>query len=472
MIRTAAFGCGLLALTLFGLSLHTPGAGTVGSPEAKVVLVAVLAISASVYLVSVALCVWRPAGGRAVWLVLAFAVALRVPLIVAPPFLSSDVYRYVWDGRVQAAGVNPYRYLPNDPALSSLRDDAVWPHINRADYAPTIYPPMAQAVFAAIGHIWPTVTGEKIVMFGFEALAAGCLLALLHSAGLPGERVLIYAWNPLPVWAFGGNGHVDAVVCGLVALALLMRVRRWDAMAGVALAAATLTKFLPVIIAPVMWRQASSLFAGASPASSPPSRPDLARPSPHRRRNAGGTVARPGWWRMPAAAVTTAIALYACYLSVGWKVLGFLSGYGSEEGLENGSGIWLLAGLERLLPLPHFATAIYMAVLALILVALGIRYAFIRPPEGPVAVCAAAGVLMTVLMFGISPHYPWYFAWLAVPCVLAPNPAVLWLATAPVLLYMDTYGDRFVWPSLVFAPALLLALVRLPKRINECPRQP
>ena len=508
MIRTAILGAVLLALTVFGLSLHTPGAGTVGSAEAKVLLVEVLGVSAAVYLVAVACAIWRPAAGRAVWLVLAIAVAMRVPLIVAPPFLSSDVYRYVWDGRVQAAGVNPYRYLPSDKALETLRDEAVWPHINRADYAPTIYPPMAQAVFAAIGLVWPAVTGEKVAMFGFECLAVGCLMALLRSAGLPAERVLIYAWNPLPVWAFAGNGHIDAAVCGLVALALLLRVRHRDGWAGVALGAATLTKFLPVIIAPVLWRQAAGLWRkwaeprglarvaagevarGTTPmaamvpaAPSPPSWPDLFRPSTLRlwcedgraMPGHGGRDGAAGWWKLPATALGTVIVLYSFYLSAGWKVFGFLSGYGQEEGLSNGSGIWLLAGLEQIATLPHFAGPLYLAILAAVLIALGIRYAFICPPGGAVEVCAAASVLMAVLTWGISPHYPWYFAWLAVPCVLAPGPAVLWLATAPVLIYLDTYGDRFAWPSLVFAPAVLLALAPLAlrnKRKTACPQQP
>ena len=87
----------------------------------------------------------------ALWLVLLVAAALRLPLIVSPAFLSTDVNRYVWDGRVQAAGVNPYRYMPGDPALARLRDDQVYPRINRAEYAPTIYPPAAQVIFAVIG---------------------------------------------------------------------------------------------------------------------------------------------------------------------------------------------------------------------------------------------------------------------------------------------------------------------------------
>ena len=225
----------------------------------------------------------------------------------------------------------------------------------------------------------------------------------------------------LPVWAFTGNGHIDAAVGGFVALALLLRVRRWDGWAGLALGMAVLTKFLPVVIAPVLWRMWRGLAAGSG-------------------RGGDGAGA------------------YGLYSGVGWRVFGFLSGYGTEEGLDSGSGVWLLAGLSRLVPLPALAARWYFTALAVLLAGLGAWYAFVRRPDDAVAICGAAGVMMAVVTFGISPHYPWYFAWLAVPCVLAPYPAVLWLATAPVLIYLDTYGDRFVWPSVIFAPAVLLAL--------------
>jgi alpha-1,6-mannosyltransferase len=421
MIRSGILGGILLALTLLGLALHTPGAGTVGTPQAKVELVIILCVSAAVYLLAVASTLHRPASGRTVWIVLLVAAAMRLPLLFSTPFLSSDVYRYIWDGRVQAAGINPYRYIPDNPALTALRDAAVFPHINRADYAHTIYPPAAQVIFAAVGRIWSSVTGFKLAMFGFEALAVFCLLRLLAEAKLPGERVLIYAWNPLPVWAFAGNGHVDAAVVGFVALALLLRVRRRDGWAGLALGLAVLTKFLPAVIAPVLWR-----------------------------RGAG--------WRLALVAMVAAIVLYGLYSGVGWQVFGFLGGYGAEEGIDNGSGIWLLAGINEVVSLPAFAAWLYLGALAALLVGLGAWFAFVRRPEGAVPICGAAGVMMAVVTFGISPHYPWYFAWLAVPCVLAPNPPVLWLATAPVLIYLDTYGDRFIWPSAVFAPAVFLAL--------------
>jgi alpha-1,6-mannosyltransferase len=424
MIRLWVLGIVLLALIIGGLSLHTPGALGVGTPEAKIALVIILGISAAIYLLSVAMTVRRPLTQKAVWIVLLFAAAFRLPLIFSPPFLSTDVFRYVWDGRVQAAGINPYRYIPADPALAALRDEAIYPRINRAEYAPTIYPPAAQVVFAIVGRIWSSVTGVKLAMVGFETLAVCCLLRLLVLAKLPAERVLIYAWNPLPVWAFAGNGHIDAGVVGFVSLALLLRVRRQDGWAGLALGLATLTKFLPAVIAPALWR-------------------------------------RGGGWRLATVAGLTVIGLYSLYSGVGWRVLGFLHTYGAEEGLDTGSGIWLLAGLERIVPLPGFVSELYMVGLGLILAALGAWFAFVRRPDDPVAICYAAGTLMAVLTFGISPHYPWYFAWLIVPCVLAPTPAILWLGTAPVLMYLDTNGDRFVWPSVVYVPAILLALAGL-----------
>jgi hypothetical protein len=300
----------------------------------------------------------------------------------------------------------------------------VYPNIARAEYARTIYPPMAQVIFAAVGQVWSSVTGVKAAMVAFELLAVLCLLSLLKSAGLPPERVLIYAWNPLAVWAFAGNGHVDAAAIGLVAAAILLRVRHCDGWAGIILGGAILVKFLPAVIAPALWSS---------------------------RRG----------WRLAILCAVTVAGLYALYINVGWHVFGYLSGYGAEEELDSGGGFWLLAGLSRIMPLPPGAPAIYMAAAALLLAGLGCWFAFVVRPDDPVAICTAAGTMITVLLFAISPHYPWYFAWLAVPAVLAPYRAFVWLAAAPVLLYLDTYGDRFVWPSVVFIPTLLLALAGL-----------
>lgn len=424
MIRLWVSGLCLIALTIAALSLHVPGALGIGSVQLKTWFVVIAAISLSIYLLMSVLVVRRPGPAHGVWIVLLIAAGLRVPLIVSEPFLSTDVYRYLWDGRVQAAGDNPYRYLPADRALLPLRDQTVYPRINRADYAPTIYPPAAELIYGAVGVLHPSVTAMKAAMVGFELLAVFCLLRMLAAAKLPADRILIYAWNPLALWDFAGNGHIDGAAVGLVAAALWLRVRHRDTWAGVALGVAVLTKFLPAVVAPVLWR-----------------------------RRAG--------WRTAVAAALTILALYAVYSSVGLRVFGFLQGYGTEEGYDTGGGFWLLAGLSQVIALPPGAAIIYKIGVLLLLGGLGAWFAFVRRPDDPVSICFAAGVMMAVLSFAISPHYPWYFAWLAVPSVLAPTPVFVWLSAAPVLMYLDTFGDRFFWPSVVYVPALLLALTSL-----------
>src|SRR5260370_42703697 len=106
----------------------------------------------------------RGAGGRRVLaLVLATAVLLRRGALSAPVFLSDDINRYIWDGRVQAHGINPYRYVPNDPHLATLRDDVFW-HINRGNYAPTIYPPVAQMLFLMATRLRETALAVKLAL--------------------------------------------------------------------------------------------------------------------------------------------------------------------------------------------------------------------------------------------------------------------------------------------------------------------
>src|SRR5262249_1939844 len=80
----------------------------------------------------------------ALLVILVGAAAMRLALLWTEPTLSGDIYRYIWDGRVQAAGINPYAHVPAAAELATLRDPDIWPHINRAGYAVTIYPPMAQ----------------------------------------------------------------------------------------------------------------------------------------------------------------------------------------------------------------------------------------------------------------------------------------------------------------------------------------
>ncbi len=374
--------------------------------------------------------------------VLAMAAIMRVLTLTSPPLLSTDLYRYVWDGRVQAAGINPYIHLPADPALAALRDtgagpEAIYSNINRADTAPTIYPPTAQAIFAAISLSWPTIWGVKAVMLAFDALAIGVALLLLRAARLPLERVLIYAWNPLPVWEFAGGGHIDAAALALSALALLAAVWRRPAWAGAALALAVLCKLLPAALFPAIWR-----------------RWDL---------------------RTPLVGAAVIAAGYACYAGAGWRVLGYLPGYASEEGLNTGGGFFLLRLLGVLGPLPGWAGPAYLAAALAGLLALAAWVSLRAPlPTDPAAraivVCRDALWLTAAVMAVLSPHYPWYFTALTIPSVLAPVPSVLWLTLAAPALYLDHGLGDVAAPAIVFVPfAILLARDLLRRRATPRP---
>src|SRR5215468_10068014 len=170
-----------------------------------------------------------------------------------PPRLSTDIYRYIWDGRLQGAGVNPYLYIPVDPRLAGLRDDKIYPNINRKEYAHTIYPPVAQAFFFVVTRVTQSIPGFKGMLVLVDLVTMGLAAATLRAIGQPAERVIAYAWHPLPIFEFAGAGHIDALMICFIALALFARANQKFGIAGVALGAATLVKFFPVILLPAIY---------------------------------------------------------------------------------------------------------------------------------------------------------------------------------------------------------------------------
>jgi hypothetical protein len=377
--------------------------------------VAVVCGQSVLYGIAVVLILKHGLTRRALLVCLAAAALMRAIVVATPPELSDDVYRYVWDGRVQAAGINPYRYIPSDPALAPLRDDAIYPNINRKDYARTIYPPGAQAIFFLVTRIAESVLVMKLAMVGFEIAAVLLLFAMLRRAGLPSERVLLYALHPLPAWEFASSGHVDAAMIALVACCLWLHQRGGRATTGIALAAAALVKPFPLALAPVLWRR---------------------------------------WdWRLPLAFVATVGLAYAPYVGVGEHVLGFLPSYLREEGLDSGIAFYPLWLLRALLPVA-VPTPAYVAVAALALVGGGL--AVLRRREDGAA-WRHGLLLAAALMFASSPHFAWYLVWLLPLACLAPWLPALYIVSAAVLLYLPLpFG---LTGSIVYGGFALLVLV-------------
>ena len=211
------------------------------------------------------------------------ALASRLPLTLATPLLSDDLYRYVWDGRVAHAGINPFLHAPASDALASVRDDAIWPLINHPE-VPTIYPPAAQALFHLNAILGGGLTLLRILLVACEAAllgATGWLLAHSKNPERPSwaPRALVtalaaYALNPLVIVETAWSGHVDALAFGTLAAALAIWTTRTSPRSALA-AAATLgvsasAKFLGLLVLPLLF------FA--------PTPPGLSRAQGHARR--------------------------------------------------------------------------------------------------------------------------------------------------------------------------------------------
>jgi hypothetical protein len=418
----AVLGALMLVLTGVGLILQ--------EDDAHDGFILLALAQGAVYLLAVAL-TWRGGfSGRALAAMLVVGALMRLGVLLAPPYLSDDLNRYVWDGRVEAAGIDPYRYVPVDPHLAALRDDTIFPNVNRSTYAPTIYPPVAEYIFLAATRVSESLTWMKATMVAFELVGVVLLLRLLALFQLPLERILVYAWHPLALWEFSGSGHVDAAIVTFVAIALWARRREAAWLTGCALAAAALVKFFPAVLFPALYRR---------------------------------------WdWKMPAAAAATAIAAYLPFLASGDSVFGFLPGYVMEEGLSDGSGFFLWNLLKSVVPpLGDLGSVPYLVVSAAVLASLA-TYIVLRNngADGYVASAALLAVAATVL---VSPHYPWYFAWIVPFLCFVPHLSVLYLTVASPLLYFvpggpDPHGARIAFEAAIYGPFAAFAGLELWRR--------
>lgn len=182
-----------------------------------------------------------------------FSLLFRLTLLASPPSLSDDLYRYIWDGRVQLAGINPYQYPPEAPQVSHLRD-ALYPGINHKEIS-TIYPPLAQLFFRLVCAIHPAWWAMKAALVLCDLGLVLLLTQILRQRRQDPRRVLLYAWNPLPVVETAGSGHLDVLGVSLLLLALFSLETGRRTASVCALAGAFLAKLLPALALPVFWRQ-------------------------------------------------------------------------------------------------------------------------------------------------------------------------------------------------------------------------
>jgi hypothetical protein len=416
-------GITLLLAVLAGLILliARPGIDPAQAHPMRLVAAAWLVFCCAAWLV-------RGAAVRlAVGLILVGGIALQVVALAGPPQNSSDLYRYIWDGRVQAAGIDPYLYAPDAAGVAGLRDSFLWSGTGPGHYVdcvpskpnsadpsdglvagctklnrpkvPTVYPPVAEAYFLAIQLAAPadnSTTPVQAVAAGFAVLVTVLLLFGLWKLGKDPRLAVLWAWCPTVPLEAGQNGHIDVVGVALTLAALLLlaraRTRGRVITGGVLLGLAIATKITPVLVMPAVLRR--------------------------------------GWVLISASALTAISLVYVPHvLSVGQKIIGFVPGYLKQEGYSTGTGFSVIGLFVQ----GKAATVVAAVVLGMIALAI-YRYGDQDQPW-------RGGVLMTSAALAVcTPNFPWYAILLVMLVALDGRPE--WLAIAAGGYLANSQGLR------------------------------
>lgn len=381
--------------------------------------------------------------------VLVGAALIGGAAIVGPPDTSTDSARYAWDGIVQNAGQSPYAHAPNSHATAGLRPDWLFPGtsttakgadecagtrvftthekgtgdvlcttINRPKVF-TIYPAAAELYFAAVRAIvpvtasyWPLQAAGLVIDL---AITVG-LLALLRRRGLDARWAAFWAWCPLVASEAVTNSHVDLLAAGLMLLATALvssprRILRGPLLGGIALGAAIATKLFPVVAAPALLRRRPLVVIAAS--------------------------------------IATFVVLYVPYIvSEGPKVLGYLPGYLTEEGVDDGSRFALL-----FLVVQGRATTV-LAVVILLIVAL-----IVWRTSDPANPWLGQLVMIGAFLLVLSPRYPWY-ALVLIPFVVMTG-RWEWLSIALAISIRQFWPYAYVRAETLGAALILIVIMSI-----------
>lgn len=354
------------------------------------------------------------------FVILILAVIFRACLLPADPaVLSKDMYRYVWDGRVQQKGINPYQHPPDADQLKGFRDDKIYPSLNRKSY-PTLYPAGAQ-IFFRLFHmtVGDSVTGYKSLMTLFDVLTLFVLLALLRVYGFDDTRFIIYAWNPLVIFEIAYSGHLEGLAVFWMVLALYLNATKKPMLAVASLAISSAIKLYPALLLPALL-------------------------NPGERIKGILTFA------------VSIVLLYLPFFVAGRKVLGFLPIYLQDPYESFNLGLKYL--MLHLLPQLNYYMLSKILLLGLMAAALVV---FFKSKQRDPAIRYA--YLLTGLLIVLMPAslHPWYVI-ILIP-FLCFYPAVAWLlfSCAVTLSYLKYVTPSGIMPIsvLVLEYGLLITLL-------------
>jgi alpha-1,6-mannosyltransferase len=241
---------GLGAILLVSLAIASRKLGSVGEPS----FIIALLVAGIAYLLAIREFFSTQNFPRHVIIIgIVLAALWQIPFLLQPPGLDDEVHRYVWDGRVQRLGYNPYIVVPSDPALAGLHTPETRTLNNPEVSSP--YPAGAQLFFRGVTAIHESILAFKVAFAACEVAIVLLLFAELRRRGQAEHWVLAYAWNPLLVTCVAYSGHIDILGALLLLLSAAALQRRWRAAAAIAFGLAVAVKFLPIVLTPLYWRR-------------------------------------------------------------------------------------------------------------------------------------------------------------------------------------------------------------------------
>jgi alpha-1,6-mannosyltransferase len=370
----------------------------------------------------------RWSGAFPLWWIIAIGLACRLVLLPSGPLFDNDVFRYLWDGRVAAAGVNPFAYAPASDHLAWLRT-GYFSQIGYPDIG-TIYPPFAQMLFlcAAEVHL-ATPALFKLALIPFDLGTAALVVKLLRRIGKPQTLVLVYLWSPLILKEVYNSAHIDIVMAFFVMLSIYLAVIKKPILAGIGGAFSVMAK-------------------GASTALLP-------------------LIAGRRWLAFSSAAVVTCAAVSLPYLAAGRSIFGGASAYAHYWRFNDGA----YHLLQSILPTPYAKLAAGLILLAYLLYCARNNDS---SADGILIACRNVTMAMLLLMPVVD---PWYLC-LLVPflCFGSSLGMLLFCALCPLSYFYYAHNTFPTWLRVAEYGPVYLALVypftaNYRKGVKTCPEQ-
>ncbi len=373
---------GLAAILLLSLTICSQNFSRRGEPSFFIPL----AVAGLAYLLTIRELFSAPEFPKHVILFgLAVSALWHFQFLRMPPGVDDDIHRYVWDGRVQRLGYNPYIVVPSDPALAGLHTPETRT-LNNPE-VPSPYPAGAQLFFRAVTSIHESTFALKVAFVICDFAIVFVLLDILRRTRQGEHWVLAYAWHPLLAIEVAGSGHVDIVGVLLLLVSAASLVRRWRAVAAISFGLAVAVKFLPIVLLPLCWKRVRL--------------------------------------RDPALAAIGIALLYVPFLNHGRIPIGSLGTYVQRFRFNDP----VFATLERVAA-PQFVAG--LALLVGFLTAIWMRK---KPAEGSAEAFAWP---MAASLFCAPVVYPWYLLWIL--------PFLRSTSTLPILVWtLSILPTYYVW---------------------------